>query len=291
MIEKDFKQLDEIISLGTSEHPRLSEYQRLVYPVVSRRSGGLSLGINLNPDKKCSFNCIYCQVDREKKITGLKVDTERIITELNHWLGVLEQNDWTYKGFLLRDISIAGDGEPTTVKVLPQLLSETIKAKKEFKLNDCKIILFTNASKLNRQDLLSVLDLFFGNKGEIWCKFDFWDAESFKAINRSGMSVEKLIHNIKIVGQRFPLTLQSCFFSWQDEVFSDEKYRGYIELVQRMIHEGVKIERIQAYTLARRPSDSRAGAWSDAEMNQLTLFLGRFISVPIEAYYSGGSNV
>src|SRR2546430_6375663 len=35
-----------------------------VYPVISRRSRGLSLGINLNPDKLCNFDCIYCEVDR-----------------------------------------------------------------------------------------------------------------------------------------------------------------------------------------------------------------------------------
>ncbi|NQU66017.1 MAG: hypothetical protein HQ517_17300 [SAR324 cluster bacterium] len=288
MTELDFGQLDDIISLSYSKHSRLSQYQRLVYPVVSRRSGGLSLGINLNPDKKCSFNCVYCQVDREKKISGLKVGVEQIVIELNYWLGVIEQNEGSYKGYPIKDISIAGDGEPTTVRILPRLLSELIKVKNDFRLNDCKIILFTNASKLNRADLQPVLDQFFSSRGEIWCKFDFWDKESFKEINRSRVTVEKIIDNIKMVGQRYPLTLQSCFFSWKDEVYCDQKYQGYVELVQQMLEDGVKIRLIQAYTLARRPSDSRAVAWSDAEMNLLTRFLSRFIAVPIETFYAGG---
>ena len=47
-----------------SDHARLFEHNRFVYPVLSRRSGGISIGVNLNPDKICNFDCIYCQVDR-----------------------------------------------------------------------------------------------------------------------------------------------------------------------------------------------------------------------------------
>ncbi len=289
MTEKDLDQLHNIISLGYSEHPRLSEYQRLVYPVVSRRSGGLSLGINLNPDKKCSFNCVYCQVDRAKKITGLKVEVRQVVTELKYWLDVFAKNEGKYKGFLLKDISIAGDGEPTTAKQLPQILLKLIGLKKEYKLADCRIILFTNASRINRRDLMPVFDDLMANQGEIWCKFDFWDEQSLKMINRSKISAKKLLENIRAVGRMYPLTLQSCFFSWQSEVYSNQKYQQYVEKVNRLISDEVKIRLIQAYTLARRPADDRATAWSDIEMNQLTSFLGQQISVPIETFYTTGT--
>ena len=45
-------------------HDRAWRANRYVYPVVSRRSRGLSIGVNLNPDKACNFDCVYCQVDR-----------------------------------------------------------------------------------------------------------------------------------------------------------------------------------------------------------------------------------
>ena len=35
---------------------------KFVYPTLSRRSKGISIGVNLNPDKVCNFDCIYCQV-------------------------------------------------------------------------------------------------------------------------------------------------------------------------------------------------------------------------------------
>lgn len=49
---------------GFEAHPRSWREYKLCYPVVSRRSRGLSLGINLNPDRVCNFDCVYCEVDR-----------------------------------------------------------------------------------------------------------------------------------------------------------------------------------------------------------------------------------
>src|SRR5947208_956480 len=46
------------------QHSRSWRENRYVYPVISRRSKGLSIGVNLNPDKVCNFDCVYCCVDR-----------------------------------------------------------------------------------------------------------------------------------------------------------------------------------------------------------------------------------
>ena len=46
------------------DHPRSFEANRYVYPVLSRRAGGISIGVNLNVDKVCNFHCVYCQVSR-----------------------------------------------------------------------------------------------------------------------------------------------------------------------------------------------------------------------------------
>ena len=54
----------ESAAIYFTAHPRSFADFRYVYPVVSRRAGGISLGVNLNLDKRCNFRCIYCQVDR-----------------------------------------------------------------------------------------------------------------------------------------------------------------------------------------------------------------------------------
>ena len=46
------------------DHSRVFRDLIFVYPVISRRSQGLSIGVNLNPDKRCNFDCVYCEVDR-----------------------------------------------------------------------------------------------------------------------------------------------------------------------------------------------------------------------------------
>ena len=64
-----------------TDHARLFEQNRFVYPVLSRRSGGISIGVNLNPDKICNFDCIYCQVDREVPAVVKDVDEARLFDE------------------------------------------------------------------------------------------------------------------------------------------------------------------------------------------------------------------
>ena len=48
--------------LTVTDHSRDSAGMTYVYPVVSRRAGGVSVGINLNPNNACNWACVYCQV-------------------------------------------------------------------------------------------------------------------------------------------------------------------------------------------------------------------------------------
>src|SRR3989304_8265445 len=65
-----------------ADHTRGWRGNAYIYPVISRRSGGLSIGINLNPDAACNFDCIYCQVDRTVEPRVRDVNVERLETEL-----------------------------------------------------------------------------------------------------------------------------------------------------------------------------------------------------------------
>ena len=69
-----------------TQHERRFAQNRFVYPVLSRRSGGLSIGVNLNPDKVCNFDCIYCQVDRTTQSETQFVNVTQLLDELDHML-------------------------------------------------------------------------------------------------------------------------------------------------------------------------------------------------------------
>ena len=75
----------DVLSLHT-DHPPLFHANRFVYPVLSRRSRGISIGVNLNPDKVCNFDCVYCQVDRRRTAVTEFVETGRLFEELEQAL-------------------------------------------------------------------------------------------------------------------------------------------------------------------------------------------------------------
>src|SRR2546428_8522728 len=83
---------DTAHSLHT-RHERTFDANRFVYPVLSRRSGGISIGVNLNPDKICNFDCIYCQVDRTRQSETRFVELEALLAELDHMLGMVASGE------------------------------------------------------------------------------------------------------------------------------------------------------------------------------------------------------
>ena len=104
------------------QHPRRFEDFKFVYPVLSRRSQGISIGINTNPDKVCNFDCIYCQVDRTAPATVAKFDLAKAEGELRTMIDMVQSGeiaqhppfDSVPKDKLrLNDIALSGDAEPT----------------------------------------------------------------------------------------------------------------------------------------------------------------------------------
>src|SRR5580704_16512260 len=113
---------DQLLPLF-SNHGRTYRDNKFVYPVLSRRSGGISIGVNLNPDKVCNFDCVYCQVDRTTAPIVRTVDEHRLLEELDDLLdlvtsGELFENERFHSTppvlRRLNDIAFSADGEPTT---------------------------------------------------------------------------------------------------------------------------------------------------------------------------------
>src|SRR5436309_3874413 len=66
----------------TFGRPREFLGNRFVYAVVSQRAHGLSIGINFNPDKRCNFDCAYCEVNRDAVVRDNLVGLEVMGREL-----------------------------------------------------------------------------------------------------------------------------------------------------------------------------------------------------------------
>ena len=108
-----------------SAHSRDYKSNLYVYPVLSRRAGGISIGVNLNRNKFCNFHCIYCQVDLAEPGEDDLVDLERLQQELE-WTVELVISGRIFAGEQfcgtpaplrrLNDIAFSGDGEPTAYR-------------------------------------------------------------------------------------------------------------------------------------------------------------------------------
>src|SRR5262245_61233611 len=105
------------------DHRRTFADNLYVYAVVSRRSKGVSVGLNLNRDKICNFDCVYCQVDRKTPPLVRDLDVSRLLEELEDMLDLVESGElFEMEKFRetppelrrLNDIAFSGDGEPTT---------------------------------------------------------------------------------------------------------------------------------------------------------------------------------
>lgn len=273
-------------------HPRLWEDFKYVYPVLSRRSRGLSIGINVNPDKVCNFDCIYCQVDRTTPATVTKFDLAVAEQELREMLARdLSQCppfDTLPKDKLrLNDIALSGDAEPTT---LPNF-SETIAMIARVKPPGVKIVLITDAGGLDRPDVKRGLEIMDAHDGEVWAKLDAGTEEYFKFINRTKIPFAKILRNIAECARARPVVIQSLFLKVRGVGPSEAELGEYC----RRLKEIGNIKLVQVYTLARQamtvvdgvPAWQFCRALSDAEVDAIRDRVRREVGVPAESFYGG----
>ena len=102
--------------------PRDSLDNRFVYAVISPRARGLSVGVNMNPDKFCNFDCVYCEVNRHEPSRESRLDVPVMIAELERTLELVRSGGLhaqpCYRSaprelLELRHVALSGDGEPT----------------------------------------------------------------------------------------------------------------------------------------------------------------------------------
>src|SRR5215475_13912212 len=177
------------INLVVRDHRRNFDQNLYVYAVVSRRSKGVSIGVNLNPDKICNFDCIYCQVDRRSQSETQFVETDALIEELRATLDlVISGHIYETPKFRevpvhirrLNDIAFSGDGEPTTYKNFDELIAKCAEVKRIHQVDDVKMVLITNASMFHRAHVQRGLAILDENNGEIWAKLDAGTEDYYK---------------------------------------------------------------------------------------------------------------
>jgi len=278
-----------------------------VYAVVSRRSGGVSVGINLNPGKECNFDCIYCQVDRKVPPVARKVDLQRLVAELDRVLGA-ERDGSLYEAMPfsvldpgrrgVRDIAFSGDGEPTTFRGFGDAVKLAADARRRFNLDATKLVLITDSAYLTRpavRDALATLD---ANNGEVWAKLDAGTEEYFRLIDRPNVSLKTILDNILATARVRPIVIQTLWIRilHPNAAAASGAPRGgavppaaeveaYCARLNGLLDAGARLKAIQLHTIARPPAEKYAAPLADAELDAIAATVAARVKVPVETYY------
>ncbi len=275
-------------------HERSFDDTRYVYPVLSRRSGGMSIGVNLNPDKVCNFDCIYCQVDRREQSETTFVGMDRLLEELRELLPrvatgqVFQTEKFRDTPTALRrlnDIAFSGDGEPTTYKNFDEIIAACAEVKRAAGLDNVKMVLITNASMLHRPHVQRGLEILDANQGEIWAKLDAGTAEYYQQIERTPVPFQQILDNITSAAQVRPLVIQSLFMRVDGEPPSADELEAFCDRLAEILAAGGQLSLVQIYTVARRPAESFVSPLNNAEVDAIVERVRSRVGVPAEAYY------
>ena len=241
-------------------HTRHYAEFRFVYPVISRRSRGLSIGINLNPDKLCNFDCIYCEVDRRSPAQAKRVDLPRLrheLTALIRWAiagelarepGFCDAPDLTR---VIRDLAFSGDGEPTMVRNFAACVRTVAEVKQSEGLEPAKIVLITNAAGLDKADVRRGLEIMDANQGEIWGKLDAGTEDYFKNINRTPIQFDRILTNLLETARVRPIIIQTLLLKVHGRMMPLPELEAYCARLTAIIRAGGRIKAVHAYTIAR----------------------------------------
>ncbi len=286
-----------VTSLHTN-HPRRFEENRFVYPVLSRRSEGISVGVNLNPDKVCNFDCIYCQVDRTTRSETKFVEMPQLLEELEGTLRLAASGelfelpkfqDTPQKLRRLNDIAFSGDGEPTTYRNFDEIIGACADLKRRLGLDAVKMVLITNASMFHRPHVQRGLGIFDGNNGEIWAKLEAGTEEYFQLVDRTTIPFQQILDNITAAARIRPLVIQALFMRVHGQPPSDAELIAFCERLNEIAAAGGKLKLIQVYTVARQPAESFVAPLADEEVDRIVSLVERRTQLAAKAFYGASS--
>ena len=251
------------------DHDRDSAGMTYVYPVVSRRAGGVSVGVNLNPNNACNWACVYCQVPGLVRGTAPDIDLAQLDAELRAMLTDILHGDFMQTRVpegarRLNDIALSGNGEPTSAKAFPQVIALIGRVMADFGLtNTIKLVLITNGSLADRPRVQDGLAKMAALNGEVWFKFDSATASGMRSINQTRIAPEKQFERLDAAARLCPTWLQTCLFALDGMPPSEAEQTAYLAAVARIRQQHIPVRGVLLYGLARpsmQPQASRLSA-------------------------------
>ena len=240
---------------------------RFVYVVTSARARGLSIGLNMNPDKFCNFDCIYCEVNRTAPPVEQELDVCVMAAELEKTLLLIQSGAIRrVAGYgalssdllRLRHVAFSGDGEPTLCGKFAQAVQAVVHVRARGLHPFFKLVLITNGTFLESDRVQKGLQYFI-REDEIWIKLDAGTQEYMDRVNRSEVPLDKILQNACTVGRKHPIVIQSLFPLIAEQDPPEEEIDQYIRRLLELKNDGALISMVQIYSATRPTTYSSCG--------------------------------
>jgi wyosine [tRNA(Phe)-imidazoG37] synthetase (radical SAM superfamily) len=243
--------------LGTTDHDRDTAGLLYVYPVVSRRAGGVSVGVNLNPNNACNWRCNYCQVPGLVSGNAPPIDLSRLESELSGFLDAVLSRGWMEEHVpegarALKDVAFSGNGEPTSSRQFAEAVEVVVRVLRERDLvGRIEIVLITNGSFAHLPEVRRGLEAMRGAGGVVWFKVDSATDAGMRAINDARTGPERQRRNLEIAARACPTWIQTLMLAIDGQAPSEAEVEAYLALVRDLVASEVPVEGVLLYGLAR----------------------------------------
>jgi wyosine [tRNA(Phe)-imidazoG37] synthetase (radical SAM superfamily) len=264
--------------LTTDDHSRDSAGLRYVYPVISRRAGGVSIGINLNPNNACNWACVYCQVENLTRGGPPPIDLECLERELAGFLDDALHGDFMSRQVppeaqRLMDVAFSGNGEPTSAAEFAEAVAVVGSVLERFGQKGRLVVrLITNGSLMHRSEVLLGIRRLAELGGEVWFKLDRATAGEVAEINGVPWQPEKMTKNLEICAALAPTWVQTCWFALDGVAPSMASRKAYCDLLQPLAK---KLAGVHLYGLARPSLQAAASRLAALPAQDLIDFAGQ----------------
>ncbi len=275
--------------LSVHDHRRDIAGLTYVYPVVSRRAGGVSVGVNLNTNSACNWRCVYCQVPGLVRGAAPKVDLDLLESELEFLLRQIVRGDYLERNVAegarrLNDIALSGNGEPTSAREFDQVVERIGQVRRRLGLSDSiKTILITNGSLLHRPEIKAGLSRLRDLAGEVWFKLDRGSVFERERLNGTSISNARVMQRLAIAARLCSTWIQTCMFALDGVAPSAATVQEYLELLQLALARELQVKGVLLYGLARvsqQPEAQRLSPVSGDWLDQLAARI-RLLGLPV----------
>lgn len=264
-------------TLKVSRHDRDLVGLTYVYPVLSRRAGGVSIGINLNPNNACNWHCVYCQVPDLVRGKAPRIDLALLEHELSGFLADLIHGDWMARfvpegARVIRDLAFSGNGEPTSAEAFADAVALVLGIRDAFGLaaESVPVRLITNGSLMAQARVQEGVRRLGEGGGEVWFKVDAGTAAGIERINGVTLDPDTVARNLARCAELCPTWVQTCMFRWDGEAPTEADIDAYLGVLER-----AGIERLAGVLLygvarpSRQPEAARISRLSAAELESI----------------------